>query len=305
MVCAAVGIDLGGTNIKWCVLDATLVPSTSGSLPTPRNGEESVVEAIAGLVRSVRERFTIEHIGLAIPGHLDRASQQTQLIPNVPGAWSGFPLGAELRTDLGMRVEILNDARALALAEIRMGSAHGLSDVVFASIGTGIGGAIAHAGELLRSGFDSCGEVGHMTYERGGRLCGCGARGCLEAYAGGSALVARARELGYPGDIRPVAVIRGADTDPVLAGIIDEASGAFGEVIASACALMGASSVVVGGGIAAETTRYLDAARRSLADRSRLLGKTTALPAKLGPIAGALGAAIAATEESSRGSAAA
>jgi glucokinase len=278
------------------VLNASTVRLGSGTVPTPTTDEASVVDALVRTVAAVGERYDVHSFGIAVPGHVDRSTQQTLIVPNVAGRWSGFPLGAELRRRTGLRPEILNDARAFAMAERAVGSARSHADVVFATVGSGIGGALVVDGRLLRNGTDSAGELGHTTYRSGGRLCGCGSEGCVEAYAGGHAVAGRLAELGGQWRSRGVREAfdpSAAGSDDAVATITAEAVDALATAVASTCALIGARAVVLGGGLAIEVPRYAEAARARLASRRRLLGDVRVHVSEIGSLAGAIGAAIA------------
>jgi glucokinase len=292
----SLGIDVGGTNIKWVALDGSTARLGSGTLATPTADESSVVDVLEQIVTAVGERFDVCSLGIAVPGHVDRLTQQTRILPNVAGRWDGFPLGDHVRARTGLRPEILNDARAFAMAELTMGSGREHRDVVFATVGSGVGGALVVDGELLRNRTDSAGEVGHTTYRADGRRCGCGGEGCVEAYAGGHAIAERLAEIGGPWRSRTVreafeSTPSGPD-DPV-ATITAEAVDALAVAIASACALIGARAVVLGGGLALEVPRYAEAAAARLAARRRLLGDVPVFVSGIGSLAGAVGAALA------------
>jgi glucokinase len=292
----ALGIDVGGTNIKWVALDGSTAQLGSGTVATPTAGEASVVDALVHIVSAAHEQFDVSSLGVAVPGHVDRLTQQTRILPNVAGDWAGFPFGDEVGSRIGLRAEILNDARAFALAELTIGRARGHRDVVFATVGSGIGGALVVDGRLLRNGMDSAGEVGHSTYRAGGRLCACGARGCVEAYAGGHAIADRLADLGEQWgscSVREVFEATAAGPQDAVATITSEAVDALAVAVASVCALIGARTVVLGGGLAIEVPRYAQAITARLASRRRLLGDVPVFVSEIGNLAGAIGAAIA------------
>jgi glucokinase len=291
----ALGIDVGGTHVKWVALDGSSASLGAGTVATPTVGEASVVGVLDQIVSAARERFGVGSLGIAVPGHVDRLTQQTRIIPNVAGDWAGFPLGDEVRSRTGMDAEILNDARAFALAELTIGSARDHRDVVLATVGSGVGGALVVDGELLRNGADSAGEIGHTTYRPGGRPCGCGDLGCVEAYAGGHAIAGRLAEVGGKWRGRGVrdAFDATAGSDDAVATIASEAVDALAVAVASTCALIGARAVVLGGGLAIEVPRYAEAVAVRLASRRRLLGEVPVFVSEIGSLAGAIGAAIA------------
>lgn len=304
---SALGVDIGGTNIKWVHrADAAVV--ARGTLPTPPAGPAQVAAAIAEIAAA----RTVEAIGVALPGHLSPDLRSTTTIPNIDGDWQGYPLADMLECATAKPVLLMNDARAFASAELALGSARGHSDVVFMTMGTGIGGAIALGGTVLRGPGDKIGEIGHMTAAPGGDRCGCGARGCLETVAGGRALAtAWSRALASRGtgnedrstgnrdrSATPEDLVQAARSgDTTARKILDTAATAVGTVLGSVLAQLGLSTVVAGGGVAPALDLMRPAIEPALRDRRRLIGPVTLLAAALGPYAGAMGAALNATAQ--------
>lgn len=316
------GIDVGGTTVKWVLLDdqSASGPSVAGSggdgpratgsggtgalvvgsgaFPTPW-GPEAVVALVAELVP-----YGVESIGIGLPGHVDRAAGVALFVPNPPGDWDGFPVGPALTARTGLPVVVVNDARAFALAELRMGAARGLSDVLFAVLGTGVGGAVALGGEILAGPRDNLGEVGHITVDPYGPECCCGNRGCVETFAAGPGIV-RAYQTGpgagdasegsgdAPREITPAQVAEAAwKGDRVAVEAMGKAGWALGIGLGDAVALLGIGTVVVGGGVAGALDLMRPAMRDVFERRRPLIGDVAVLPAVLGPSAGAIGAAL-------------
>jgi glucokinase len=285
------GVDIGGTNTKWvtCAEGAVL---DSGSLPTPQDGPNAVADAITALAAETPATA----LGVAVPGHLDTPRRATGIIPNLPGAWGGHPLAEQLEKATDLPVVLLNDARAFARAELELGAARDGDDALFLTMGTGIGGAVAVNGAVLRGSGDRLGEIGHMTAEPGGPVCGCGARGCLETVAGGTALATswsatapqdRGHESGLPG-----LVAAAQAGDPHAGTVLNRAGTALGTALGSALALLGLRTVVVGGGVAPALAAMRPAVHRALDGRGPLVGAIDLRTAVLGPRAGAIGAAL-------------
>lgn len=198
MTATVIGIDLGGTNVKGAlvthegqVIDEARVPTDAAE------GAERVVGRMAEVCRRLglaAEAADHEVLGLGVgaPGPLDSSLGVVVRCPNLPG-WDHFPLAERLRARTGLAVSIENDANAAAVAEAWCGAGAGRRHVVTITLGTGVGSGVIVDGALLKGrGFG--GELGHMIVREGGRLCGCGARGCLEAYASASAVARRAAE---------------------------------------------------------------------------------------------------------------
>jgi glucokinase len=293
-------VDIGGTNIKWVHRSGAVVVAR-GTLPTPAVGPVQVAAAIAEIAGA----RSVEAIGVALPGHLSPDLRSTTTIPNLDGDWQGFPLADTLERATAKPVLLMNDARAFASAELALGSARGHTDVLFMTMGTGIGGAIALSGTVLRGPGDRIGEIGHMAAEPGGNLCGCGARGCLETVAGGRALAAlwsgalASRGTGnQDGSATPEDLVRAARSgDTTAREILGTAATAVGTVLGSVLAQLGLSTVVVGGGVAPAFDVMRPDVERALRDRRRLIGPVTLLAAELGPYAGATGATLNATAQ--------
>ncbi|GAA3588692.1 glucokinase [Nonomuraea rosea] len=273
------GIDVGGTNTKWVLMDGDTV-TRSGSVPTPP-GPDETVKLAASLARRV------ESIGIGLPGHVDRDTGTALFVPNPPGDWDGYPVAARLRELAGAPVSVVNDARAFARAELELGAARGLADVLFAVLGTGVGGAVALRGAVLAGPRDNLGEIGHLTVSPGGPACCCGNEGCLETFAAGPGIV-RAAGSGTAAEAAEAA--RAGDGRAVKA--FERAGWALGVALGDAASLLGVGSVVVGGGVAGALDLMRSALRAELARRRPLIGDIAVLPAVLGPMAGAIGAAL-------------
>ncbi|MFC5832818.1 ROK family protein [Nonomuraea insulae] len=273
------GIDVGGTYTKWAALEGDTLRD-SGTVPTPPGPEETM-----RLAASLAQR--VESIGIGLPGHVDRDTGTALFVPNPPGDWDGYPVADRLRELTGVPVSVVNDARAFARAELELGAARGLADVLFAVLGTGVGGAVALRGAVLTGPRDNLGEIGHLTVCPGGPVCGCGNEGCLETFAGGPGIV-RAFGSGTAAQVADAA--RAGDGRAVKA--FERAGWALGVALGDAAALLGVGSVVVGGGVSGALDLMRFALYAELARRRPLIGDLAVLPAALGPMAGAVGAAL-------------
>jgi glucokinase len=289
---AVLGLDLGGTTLKWAVC-ADSRPLARGSVATGADQDEVVAAMCALAGRVDAEHGPVRAIGVGVPGHVDRATGVVRFVPNVSGRWGGFPLGAALREATGRPVAVLNDARAFCLAELALGAAQGRRDALFLTLGTGVGGGVAVGGRLLVGPDDRLGEIGHLTYDRAGPRCGCGGAGCLEVYASGPALVrAAARSGAHLGSAEAV-VAAALAGDAVARRVVADAGTAIGRTLASLCAVLPAEAVVIGGGVAAGLPALRPHIEAALAERAGFIGQVAVLAAALGPFAGAVGAAFA------------
>ena len=192
-----VGIDLGGTNIVVGTVaeDGSELHGLVSEPTLPEQGSDAVVARIVKLARaSLAEAHgkTVAGIGIGSPGPLDTARGLVLMTPNL--GWTNFPLRDRITAELGLPGTLDNDANCAVFGEWWRGAARGAKHVVGLTIGTGIGGGIVLDGQIYHGASDIAGEIGHMTIDSTGRRCKCGNYGCLEAYASGPAIAARAVE---------------------------------------------------------------------------------------------------------------
>jgi glucokinase len=192
-----VGIDLGGTNVVVGTVaqDGSEILGVLSAPTKPEQGPDAVVERIVALARASLTHAsgkTIAGVGIGSPGPLDTKTGVVILTPNL--GWVNMPLRDRVSAGLGLPATLDNDANCAVFGEWWRGAARGVAHVVGLTIGTGIGGGIVLNGEIYHGASDIAGEIGHMTIDSNGRRCNCGNQGCLEAYASGPAIAARAVE---------------------------------------------------------------------------------------------------------------
>jgi glucokinase len=192
-----IGVDLGGTKLLAALVDADGRVSSLRRWPVRAAGYHQALDAIAELVGDLRREAEdrggeVIAVGVAIAAFLTADRERVRDATNLVG-WRDRPFRADLHERLRLPVVIENDADAAVWGEYAHGAAGGERCVVMTTVGTGIGGGIVIGGNLVRGGFGLAGEFGHLVVAPDGRLCGCGARGCLEAYASGTALVRSVR----------------------------------------------------------------------------------------------------------------
>ena len=198
-----VGVDIGGTNIVVGTVaeDGSAVHGVRSAPTLAEEGPQAVLGRIARLVQaSMAEaektarvtRDTIVGVGIGSPGPLDRERGLVLLTPNL--GWRDLPLRDLVSEAVGLPATLDNDANCAVYGEWWVGAARGAKYVVGLTIGTGIGGGIVIDGQIYHGTSDVAGEIGHTTIDSTGRLCKCGNYGCLEAYASGPAIAARAVE---------------------------------------------------------------------------------------------------------------
>jgi glucokinase len=194
-----IGIDIGGTNTVFGIVDARGTILYDGSIKTGKYEDineyvTSLAEGLQDVIEKVGGKDQIRGIGVGAPngnyftGCIDFA-------PNLP--WKGrIPLGQLISDETGIPVTLTNDANAAAIGEMTYGAARGLKDFIVITLGTGVGSGIVVGGNLIYGHDGFAGELGHIIIRReNGRQCGCGRRGCLETYASATGVARTAREL--------------------------------------------------------------------------------------------------------------
>jgi glucokinase len=188
-VATVLAIDIGGTKLEAGIVDETGRILARDRVATESTGSaDALLDDIATLVNRVRRGHEPAGCGVGCGGPMLPGGATVSPV-NIP-AWREFPLRDRLAEVVGLPVFVDNDAKALARAEGWLGAARGVTDYVALVVSTGVGGGIVLDGRLLHGAHENAGHIGHMIVEPEGRLCGCGARGCLEAEASGTAIAA-------------------------------------------------------------------------------------------------------------------
>jgi glucokinase len=181
------GIDLGGTKVRvGIVADGRLVRAESWPTEGER-GPDGVMEYMAGLVRGFAGDTQLKAVGLGAPGPVDVNTGVVSTMPNVPG-FDDYPILERFGQAMGLPVAVANDAKVAALAEHRFGAGRGTREMVYITLGTGIGGGLILRGRLYNGASGGAGEMGHMVIDPAGPVCSCGNHGCFEAFASGGGM---------------------------------------------------------------------------------------------------------------------
>ena len=250
----AAAVDIGGTKIAVGLVSDEGRVVRSSPAPTPAHGTaEEMWSAVAALARDVLGADRVAVCGVGCGGPMSKGGELVSPL-NIP-AWRDFPLRARLAELLDVPVFVDNDAKALALGEGWRGAAAGERDYIAMVVSTGVGGGLVVDGRLLDGASDNAGHVGHVIVEPEGEVCGCGARGCLEAEISGTAI---AKKTGRPA----------AEATP---DVIEHAGVLLGRALASVVSLLDLRLAVVSGSVALGWGEpFFAAARRSLAERAQI-----------------------------------
>ncbi|HEY8458557.1 MAG TPA: ROK family protein [Actinopolymorphaceae bacterium] len=289
-----IGVDVGGTQIKAALLDATERTVVTQRRPTPTR-PEPVLDAVTEVVEELRARAHDEHVtlGVAVPGILDEP--RGIAVYSAHFGWRDFPVCELLQARTGLPVALGHDVRAACVAEWRLGAGRADRDscsaLVLVTLGTGIGAGIVTDGRLLRAaGY--AGQLGHVVVDPSGAECGCGQRGCLTTVASASALVRRYAERTHTELSAEQIVRRAANGDPAATAVMDDAVSSLAVALHTVVTLFGPEIVVLGGGLALAGEHLIGPLRRRTYDRLSFQRRPRIVPAALGDIAGAIGAAL-------------
>jgi glucokinase len=321
----SIGIDLGGTNLRIAAYSSEFKQLVMLSLRTRlEDGPAAVLRDMADAVRSMHAAFvgdgSFAGVGIGSPGPIELPEGKLRAPSNLPG-WDGLALRSELQKLLGMPVIVESDANAAAFAEWRLGagSTYGTDSMAMFTLGTGVGGGLILNGKIWHGAMGMAAEPGHTVVYPGGPLCNCGSYGCLESYASATAVRRIAAEsataaggerlrsiLAKNGELHAHDVATLArDGDALSVKIFDGVGTALGLGLAGAVGSLNLSLYVIGGGMAQAWELFAPAMFRSLGESSQIFRMTqprdkdsfeprmtNVFPARLGPEAGLLGAAL-------------
>ncbi|KAA1417962.1 ROK family protein [Nocardioides humilatus] len=293
-----VGVDVGGTKVLAVEIAGEgdgLEVVSSAQVPMPgRNASDAEVErAVADAALEVAAGRTLTGVGVSSAGLVDREGEWVRFCAHLP--WRDAPVRSRLAELLGVPVVLDNDANCAAYAELAAGSLQDATFALMITIGTGIGGAIVLDGRVVRGANGMAGEFGHVQVVPDGLACECGLHGCWEQYCSGRALERVMRvALGSHLDGPQVAALA-RDGDRIAREAFATVGTWLGVGIAGLVSAYDPEVVVVGGGVSAVGDLLLDPARHGLARALQGAEHRTIpgiVPARFGPEAGAVGAAL-------------
>ena len=291
----AIGIDLGGTNVRA----ALVAPDGEVLRKLKEPTTDKVMDTLSSMVEGLMEDG-VAGVGIGAAGLIDKGAKSVILAPNIP-AISGRSFDGLIK---GLPIFIENDANAAALGERWLGAGREFESFALMTLGTGIGGGFIHRGRLL----NVAAEVGHMSVEQGGRKCPCGGNGCLEMYASARAItdaVTKAIESGGQSILKesskgniykltPEDIFKAAfEGDNLAREAMREAGRYLGVGIANLINIMSPKAVILAGGLTGAWDIYIKEAIKEAQKRAfkSLFEAATIAQASLGDDAGILGAA--------------
>jgi glucokinase len=308
-----VTIDLGGSKIALGIVSRDYrILAREHLLTQAEEGADSVIKRIISAVRQITAsaNTALSHlygVSIAAAGAIDSRRGIVTLSPNLPG-WRDIPLGSIIEERLGIKTWLLNDANAAALGEHHFGAGRGVANLVYLTIGTGIGGAVIIDGKLYTGGCGSAGEIGHMTIDTNGPRCECGNIGCLEQLAAGKAIAREAKKrLGsgerstlteaVAGKLETVTAedvaVAAKKGDSLAVDVINSAATYLGVGMVNLVNIFNPEAIIIGGGVASMGDLLLAPARRMVRERAfpESAAVVRIVTAELGGDAGLLGAA--------------
>ena len=257
-----IAVDIGGTQLRVALFEGAQLRQRA-ALPTDvKGGPSGVMDQIDALIKQLSTKSDLDQvsgIGLSIAGPIDTEAAAATRIPSLPG-WDGFPVGHALLERTGFPTQVENDAIAATLGEWRHGAGRGASNIVFLTVSTGIGGGAVVDDRLLHGRMGIAGHIGHMRMAQEGPTCPCGAVGCFEALASGSALSRRAvttaaksghlAGLAQAGTVTARDVFEGAHAgDSHCLELVAEEAMYLGQGITSIIHIFSPERVIIGGGL--------------------------------------------------------
>ena len=305
----AIGVDLGGTNIKLGIVSAKGKIVKKITVETKADeGPDSVISQIKyGINVLLHEsKYKINGIGIGAPGIVALKKGTVENPPNFPG-WKKINLGRILQKEFKKDVHVENDANAAAIGELIFGAGKSIDSFILITLGTGVGGGIVFNRKIFRGEHGGAGEAGHTTIDYKGEKCNCGSYGCIETYAGNGYLVRRVqKELNKhknsiiwdliskkPDNLSPKVIDEAAKKgDPFANSIINDLGIRLGAAFSSMSNLFDITTFIIGGGVAGFGEPLFNTIKETMSVRviTPARPRIKVIPAKLKNDAGIKGA---------------
>ena len=315
------GVDLGGTKIAAALATTQGEIVARGRRPTPAQaGPDAVINSVCATINEVLSAKELQPsrlsgIGIAAAGIIDSANGKVIFSPNLPG-WHEVPLREAIEQRFGIPAYLGNDANLAALGEWHFGVGEKMTNLIYVTVSTGIGGGIIADGKLYTGACGAAGEIGHMTIDVNGPRCRCGNIGCWETLASGTALAREAVKRITEGARTSIIELVGGDVSKIDANIVgltakqgDELAQElvsrlgyyFGVGLANLVNIFNPELILVGGGVAKMGDLLLQPAIKVVKERafSTSANAVEIKPATLGDDSGILGAVAFVLEHSS------
>ena len=303
----AIGIDLGGTSVKYALIDNEGVFYFQGKLPSKADvSAEAVIGQLVTAINEVKafaqeKDYKIDGIGIGTPGIVDCTNRIVLGGAENINGWENIHLADRIETQTGLPALLGNDANLMGLGETMYGAGQGATHVVFLTVGTGIGGAVVIDGKLFNGYANRGTELGHVPLIANGEPCACGSVGCLEHYASTSALVRRFSQriidagISYPDEeINGELIVRLYKQGDKIAQLsLEEHCDFLGHGIAGFINIFSPQKIVIGGGLSEAGDFYI----QKVSEKARSYAipdcavNTQIIAAALGNKAGSIGAA--------------
>lgn len=303
----AIGVDLGGTSIKFGLVNNAGKIKKKFSLNThAEEGPEAVINQIKkGIDELLKSKQKIVGIGIGTPGSVIQKKGTVENPPNFKG-WESIPLGSIIKNEFNKKVFVENDANAAAIGEMIFGAGRKYENFIMVTLGTGVGGGIIINRKIFRGESGAAGEIGHLSIEEYGNQCKCGSRGCIETYIGNNYLIEHVKkELPLHKNSKLNVLIQDGETltpklihdayllkDYYAEMIITDAAFKLGVALSSIINVLDIPTVIIGGGVSGFGKILFETVEKTIKERVMKPNqpKIVVKPAKLKNEAGIKGA---------------
>ncbi|MHB9014242.1 MAG: ROK family protein [Ignavibacteriaceae bacterium] len=305
----AIGVDLGGTNVKVGIVSQNGKIIKKVSVETKaQGGPEKVIQQIKKSIDEVlnKNELRIHGIGIGSPGTVSTKKGTVEDPPNLPG-WGKVNLGKIIQKEFKIDVKVENDANAAAIGEMIFGAGKSYESFVMVTLGTGVGGGIIYNRKLFRGEFGAAGEIGHISIDINGPQCKCGSFGCVETYLGNSYIVKRVQtelEKNRSSKIwqlvnndlnllTPIIIQTALEQgDEYAKGVVQSLGKYLGTALASVGNCLDNGTFIIGGGVGGFGAPLFNSVKETISARvlKPLRKRIKVLPAKLKNDAGIKGA---------------